>query len=134
MTKSGPQHALYDAVVNSALRGEGSKLHFCDAPGGTGKTFVERAIIAAVRAEGHAVVVCASSGVAATLLPDGRTFHSTFKVPVGADSDSQPFSVAPRSERGQLLAAARLIVWDEAPMQKLCHLDSLDRCRITTST
>mgnify|MGYP003687538857 FL=1 len=89
MAEGGQQCALHGAVVKSALRGVGNRLHLCDAPGGTGKTFVERAIIAAVRADGHAVVVGASSGVAATLLPDGRTFHSTFKVPGGADSDGQ---------------------------------------------
>ena len=89
MAEGGQQCALHGAVVKSALRGVGNRLHLCDAPGGTGKTFVERAIIAAVRADGHAVVVGASSGVAATLLPDGRTFHLTFKVPGGADSDGQ---------------------------------------------
>ncbi|KAG8471284.1 hypothetical protein KFE25_009705 [Diacronema lutheri] len=86
MAEGGQQCALHGAVVKSALRGVGNRLHLCDAPGGTGKTFVERAIIAAVRADGHAVVVGASSGVAATLLPDGRTFHLTFKTRCHLDS------------------------------------------------
>ena len=54
---------------------------FLDAPGGTGKTFLTKLILANVRKNGHKALAVASSGIAATLLPGGRTAHSTFKLP-----------------------------------------------------
>jgi len=58
---------------------------FIDAPGGTGKTYLFNAILCATRTlndEANVALAVAYSGIAATLLLKGRTFHSRFKAPI----------------------------------------------------
>ena len=69
---------------------ENGGFFFIDAPGGTGKTFLTKLILANVRSQGHTALAVASSGIAATLLPGGRTAHSTFKLPLDLTSDDMP--------------------------------------------
>lgn len=59
-----------------------SEMIFIDAPGGTGKTFLINTILSKVRGTGHIALAVASSGIAATLMPGGRTAHSRFKLPL----------------------------------------------------
>lgn len=47
--------------------------------GGTGKTFVYNTIINHLRSEKRIVIHVVSSGIAALLLPGGKTAHSRFK-------------------------------------------------------
>lgn len=53
-----------------------------DAPGGTGKTFLVNLVLAKVRQSGKKTLAVAASGIAANLLNDGKTVHSTFKLPL----------------------------------------------------
>ncbi|XP_075515525.1 uncharacterized protein LOC142550171 [Primulina tabacum] len=46
---------------------------FIDGPRGTGKTFLYRALLATIRSNGDIAIATATSGVAASLLPGGRT-------------------------------------------------------------
>ncbi|SGY56399.1 BQ5605_C006g04132 [Microbotryum silenes-dioicae] len=55
---------------------------FVDAPGGTGKTFLEETVLARIRSEGTYALAVASSGIAALLLPKGRAARSRFKIPI----------------------------------------------------
>ena len=63
---------------------------FVDARGGTGKTYLLNAILAAARVmEGGSVALAVgSTGIAANLLHLGRTLHSRFKVPLNIHSES----------------------------------------------
>ena len=63
---------------------------FLDARGGTGKTYVLNAILAAVRimSGGSVALAVGSTGIAAILLHLGRTFHSRFKEPLIINCDS----------------------------------------------
>ncbi|KAL7103884.1 hypothetical protein ACP275_08G208300 [Erythranthe tilingii] len=60
-------------------------IFFVGGPGGTGKTFLYHALLAYVRSKTQIALVVATSGVAASLLPGGRTAHSRFKLPLHAD-------------------------------------------------
>ncbi|VDK63658.1 unnamed protein product [Onchocerca ochengi] len=53
-----------------------------DAPGGIGKTFLIRLILATVRSQNCVALVLAWSRISATLLPVGRTAHSVLKSPL----------------------------------------------------
>jgi ATP-dependent DNA helicase PIF1 len=53
-----------------------------DGPGGTSKTFLYKALLARVRSEGLIAIATATSGIAASILPGGRTAHSRFKIPI----------------------------------------------------
>jgi PIF1-like helicase len=54
---------------------------FLQGAGRTGKTFLYRALYGH-RAAGKCILCVASSGIAATLLPRGRTAYSQFKIPL----------------------------------------------------
>lgn len=109
------QRAAYDAILSSVTNSQG-RLFFLHGPAGTGKTFTYKALCYALRAQSKIVLCVASSGIAALLLPGGRTSHSRFKIPLEIDSQSICYFTK-QSDLTALLHVADLIVWDEAPMQ-----------------
>ncbi|XP_072066667.1 uncharacterized protein [Arachis hypogaea] len=102
-----------------------SGVFFVDGPGGSGKIFLYRAIIAELRNKGHIVLVTASSGIAATLLPGGRTAHSRFKIPINAEPSSI-CNISKQSDLAKLIRQTTTIIWDEAPMANKESVQSLD--------
>jgi hypothetical protein len=72
-------------------------------------------------------IAVASSGIAATLLLGGRTFHSRFKAPVNNLGPLSTCNISNESGLAQLLRMAKVIVWDEAPMAHRHLLEALDR-------
>lgn len=80
------QRAAYDVIMACVFgqpeTNDRSKVFFLDGPGGTGKTFVYNALCHTVRGEGWVVLCVASTGIAALILPGGRTGHSMFKIPI----------------------------------------------------
>ena len=119
------QLELYNAVFNSVEKGEGG-LFFVYGSGGCGKTYVWKTLIYKLRSLGKIVLPVASSGIAATLMPGGRTAHSRFKIPIVLDEDSS-CSIAHNSDIAQLIKHTSLIIWDEAPMQHRYAFECLDR-------
>jgi PIF1-like helicase/Helicase len=119
------QQLIYDAVVASVHDKEG-RLIFAYGHGGTGKTYMWRAIIARIRFEGGIVLAVASSGIASLLLPGGRTAHSRFKIPIELDAFST-CEIKRGTQLAQLLQVASLIIWDEAPMNHKHCFEALDR-------
>ena len=119
------QRAVVDAVL-AAVRERRPLAAYIDAPGGTGKTYTLNTLLAAVRADGEVALAVAFSGIAATLLDGGRTFHSRFKAPLHVTATST-CNVPVQSPLAELIRRARLIVWDEAPMAHRHLLEALDR-------
>jgi hypothetical protein len=124
-TMNEDQGQLYDDVV-AALETNTSLTVFVDAPGGAGKTFVGNALLAHVRSKGHIALPVAISGVAALLYDGGRTAHSRFGIPIKITAYST-CNITRRSEAGQLLREAKLILWDEASMTHRYCPEALDR-------
>lgn len=79
-----------------------------------------------VHLNGYIALAVASSGIAALLLPGGRTAHSRFKIPFNLHEDST-CSVTHGSDLALLLQVARLIIWDEAPMTHRHAFEAVDR-------
>lgn len=119
------QREMADAVLE-AVRRHAPLAVFVDAPGGTGKTYTFNAILSAVRAERRVALAVAYSGIAATLLDGGRTFHSRFKAPLSPLPTSM-CAISAQSPLADLIRRAELIVWDEAPMAHRYLLEALDR-------
>ncbi|XP_031106166.1 uncharacterized protein LOC116010797 [Ipomoea triloba] len=63
-------------------------LFFVYGYGGTGKTFLWRALSSTLRAKRQIVLNVASGGIASLLLPGGRTAHSRFAIPIAINEDS----------------------------------------------
>ena len=113
-------------TVLAAVQDQQALAVFVDAPGGTGKTFTFNTLLAAVRAQNLVALGVAFSGIAATLLDNGRTFHSRFKAPLRPDATSV-LNITAQSDLAKLIRMTRLIVMDEAPMAHRYHLEALDR-------
>jgi PIF1-like helicase len=115
------QQYLVDAAVHDATN------HFyLQGAGGTGKTFLYRAIYGHLKADGKSILCVASSGIAATLLPRGRTAHSQFKIPLMLDEQST-CGVERQSRLGRMLANVDLIIWDEVTMQHRFAFEAVNR-------
>lgn len=72
------------------------------------------------------VLPVATSGIAATLLPGGRTAHSRFKIPIDLHEHSM-CDIKPRTMLAELIEQTSLIIWDEAPMAHRHTFEALDR-------
>ena len=95
---------------------------------GTGKTFVTTLLLAKVRQQGKVALAVASSGIAAYLLPNGRTVHSTFKLPLDLTTRESPTcNISKGTGRAELLKQCSLIVWDECTMSPKGALEAVDR-------
>ncbi|KAJ7628199.1 PIF1-like helicase-domain-containing protein, partial [Mycena polygramma] len=120
------QRQAFDKIVDSVRQRRGN-LYFLNGPGGTGKTFVYNTACHRVRGEGNIVLCVASSGIAALLMPGGRTAHSVFKIPIEGLSGESFCNIPKNSHRADLLRRTALIIWDEIGMQHRHAVEALDR-------
>uniref|UniRef100_A0AC34GM24 ATP-dependent DNA helicase n=1 Tax=Panagrolaimus sp. ES5 TaxID=591445 RepID=A0AC34GM24_9BILA len=68
----------------------------------------------------------AFTGIAAILLPEGKTVHKTLGLPVPLYSDSNS-SITRNSKQGKILLETDVFIWDEAPMAPRYALEIMDR-------
>ncbi|XP_075082877.1 uncharacterized protein LOC107802781 isoform X1 [Nicotiana tabacum] len=114
----------YNTIIDRVFSGKQGTF-FVDGPGGTGKTFLYRALLATIRSQGFIALATATSGVAASILPGGRTAHSRFKMPIDID-DNFRCNISKQSLLVCLIRDVKLIVWDEASMAKKNIIEALD--------
>lgn len=120
------QLACFHTIV-AAIRNDPQTAHFyLQGPGGTGKTFLYKTLCYYFRGLGKSVLCVASTGIAALLLPNGRTSHTTFRIPIELNEDSV-CSVAKDSKLGLSLKEVDLIIWDEVPMQHKYCFEAVNR-------
>ncbi|XP_062103329.1 uncharacterized protein LOC133814378 [Humulus lupulus] len=124
-TLNSEQQQVYNVVLEKVLSNQNAAF-FVDGLGGIGKTFLYRALLATVRSRNLVALASASSGVVASILPGGRTAHSRFKLPLDTDEKTTCY-VSKQSALANLLRAAKLIIWDEAPMARKQHIEALDK-------
>ncbi|XP_071940129.1 uncharacterized protein [Coffea arabica] len=86
------QKYAYDLILQACFSSHGHPF-FIDGPGGT----------------------VATSGIAASILPGGRTAHSRFKIPLDF-SKSKTCQLSKQGSVAKLLSESKLILWDEASM------------------
>ena len=115
--------AICDALQSNSLE---PKMFFLDAPGGTGKTYVENSLLSFVRSNNRIAIAVASSGIAALLLQNGTTVHYRFQVPLNVFEDTT-CKVTVQSEAAELIRQSDLIIWDEAVMQHRYVYEAVDR-------
>lgn len=114
------QLSAFQQVVTAVTDDPQTAHFYLQGPGGTGKTFLYKALCYHFRSLGKTVLCVASTGIAALLLPDGRTSHSQFKIPIQLN-ESSVSTISKNSKLAALLRLVDLIIWDEVPMQhKYC--------------
>lgn len=84
--------------------------------GGTGKTFVYLCLTYLLRGRSKKCASVAWTGIAATLLPEGRTCHHTFGIPPTSLNRESRSTLNPKSEKAKDLIQTDIILWDEVPM------------------
>ncbi|XP_031116667.1 uncharacterized protein LOC116020327 [Ipomoea triloba] len=118
------QRAAFKTITDAVL-GNKPSAFFVDGPGGTGKTFLYRCLLAFVRSKGLIALATATSGIAASILPGGRTAHSRFKLPLDG-TDKYVCNIGKHTADASLLRHSKLILWDEASMAHRNIVESLD--------
>lgn len=119
------QFHAYERIIQSITTGVGGAF-FLSGAGGTGKTYLYQTICHHLRSEGKIVLCVASSGIAALLLPGGRTAHSTFHLPVENILPNSTCNISKEDKHVELLCSVHLIIWDEAPTQSRFTHEALD--------
>ena len=119
------QERVYDRITRDIARASGGA-YFLNAGGGCGKTTVMNCVLDWCIVQGHAALSTAMTGVAATLLERGTTFHSAtgafLKIPTKAKS----FGAGAETVVAKKLRRCRFLFVDEATMMHKVLLDSLD--------
>ena len=125
------QQHLVESVLQSVLVNAGDSsvqnLHYVDAPGGSGKTYVFNKLAAHLRHLNRRVACAAWTGIATTLMTSGRTIHGLFKLPVPV-LENCTCNIPPTSEHADLLRGVDLFIVDEASMIPSHALHAIDRC------
>jgi len=124
-TMTEEQRSIYDTIMSSVDVNNGG-FFFIDGYGGTGKTFIWRAISAAIRSRGEIVLTIASNGITALLIPSGKTTHSRFGIPIRIFENST-CPIKPDDPLAQLIVESKLIIWDEAPMLHRHCFEAVDK-------
>ncbi|XP_074297252.1 uncharacterized protein LOC141627958 [Silene latifolia] len=118
------QRTTNKAIIHHVKSGK-SGAFFIDGPGGTGKTFLYGALYTKVRSMGKICLATSSSGIAASNLPNGRTCHSQFKIPLDTE-ETMTYDVPKQGCLACLLREASLIIWDEASMAKKQSIEAFN--------
>jgi hypothetical protein len=103
----------------------GTSCFFIDGPGGTGKTYLYNTLFHLLKGRGIGVMTVAWTGIAANLLPEGRTVHSRFKLPVPLIETSTS-SMRCNSKEAETIRKSDVFIWDEAPMAPSYALKAVD--------
>ena len=93
---------------------------------GSGKTFLYLCLLSKICSTSSIALATASSGIAALLMPGGRTAHSRFKIPLDINPNSTCY-IGKQSHLAKLLKLTKLIIWDEVPMMNRYNIEALDR-------
>ncbi|KAK0425587.1 hypothetical protein QR680_009274 [Steinernema hermaphroditum] len=91
--------------------------------GGTGKTLTINTLIRRLIGRGKKIIVCASTGIAATLFVSGKTVRSAFKV---APNRPVP-QYSAHTEQGKKVMEAEVIIWDETTMSNRILINAIDQ-------
>lgn len=121
------QKSIIDLIRNFVEKDKKEQLClYLDGPGGTGKSFVLKSIFHLARARKLKIMNMAFSGIAATELYNGKTVHSTFKLPLNVDHNSRA-GIAFNTQQAQDILNTDIFIWDEAPMASRFCLEAIDK-------
>ncbi|XP_065840180.1 uncharacterized protein [Oscarella lobularis] len=121
------QRIIYDRIIQLIDEKRGGFL-FIDAPGGTGKIYLAKMALSRIRSQPLIALATASSRIDSQLLPNGRTSHSTFKIPLDLTSSDQPMcNIKKGTQTAKLIKECSAVFWDESTMMNRVALEAVDR-------
>ena len=110
---------MYDVLP--AIRDGKTKIVYLQGDAGAGKTTIAKKVLSYTRSLGKIAIGCASTALAAQNYENFNTAHGLFHYPVIEDMEdidnilSIPLNLDMYPERRELIEAAVVIIWDEAP-------------------
>ena len=126
------QKTAFDDIMNAVYTNaqstrapDSNNLFFINAPAGTGKTKLIETIVHQIRGNKNVPVVSAWTEIAASLIRDGRTVHSVFKLPVPL-YENLTCSLTFNSKQAQHLRNAKVIIINEISMVSYHALNAID--------
>jgi len=114
---------IIESVEDKTLK---NKAFFINGPGGTGKTFVYNTITHLLKGKNKKILSVAWTGIASTLLIDGRTVHNAFQIPFDLHPNSRS-SMTMQCNKAIELKNTDVIIWDEAAMAPIHALIAIDK-------
>ena len=120
------QAACFDTITAAIDADPQNARFFLQGPAGTSKTFLYRCLFHYYHLRGKIVLYIASLGIAALLLPSGRTAHSRFWIPLDLYKKST-CSVSKSLNLAELLHYTSLLIWDEVLMQYYYYFKAVHR-------
>lgn len=121
------QKIVFDHIWKRVLKNEiSTNAFFISGAGGCGKTYLYETLLHFFRGKGIKCSAVAWTGIAAMLLPGGRTSHSVFKFPIPVFENSVS-SIKPSSKAGHEIRETKVFIFDEASMIPSNALYCLDR-------
>ncbi|XP_058789684.1 uncharacterized protein LOC131663341 [Phymastichus coffea] len=130
-TLNPQQKEIVDIVFEAAhnLHYTGPRCIYMDGPGGSGKTYVYETIYYKLTSENIKICSMAFTGIAAScnaLLPNGKTVHKTFGLPVPLFQDSSS-NIKAQSQEAQILRETDVFIWDEISMAPRYALEIVNK-------
>ncbi|XP_011859026.1 PREDICTED: uncharacterized protein LOC105556539, partial [Vollenhovia emeryi] len=121
------QKEIVDTIL-AVIDGENNSgtCFYIDGPGGSGKTFIYTTMYYLLKSRNKVVSAMAFTGIAATLLPNGKTVHKVFGLPVPLFDDSTS-NIKIQSKDADNLKRVNVFILDEAPMAPRYVLNIMDR-------
>lgn len=120
------QKQAFDLICQSVIN-KNSEIFFLNGYGGTGKTFLYKALCHSVWAINVIVLSVASTGLACLLLPGGQTAHSMFKIPIDNLDSHSICNIPKQSLHAELLWQTEAIIYDEFLMTHKHCFEALDQ-------
>jgi len=121
------QKEIVDTILEATITNNKNNNYFyIDGPGGSGKTFIYTTLYYLLKNREKIVSTMAFTGIAATLLPNGRTIHKVFGLPVPLFADSTS-NIKIQSKEAEKLKLVDVLIIDEAPMAPHYVLEIMDR-------
>jgi hypothetical protein len=118
------QLAAVDDIFSMLESSLANRLMSVVAAAGTGKTFFVHHAASRLRDRGYSAMCVAASGLAANLLPQGKTAHAAFKIPINCDDLS--FCSWSNDLRNRLYNVD-VVFWDEISMVSSYVAGTVDR-------
>jgi len=119
------QKEIVDIILNK-IDSKNKNCYYIDGPGESGETFVYTTICHLAKFRNKRVCTMAFTGIAATLLPAGKTVYKTFGLPVLLFSDSTS-AIKIQSKEAIYLKETDIFIWDKAPMAPRYALEIMVR-------
>ena len=108
------QKNIFNAVLESLKQKQKNGI-FIDGPRGSGKSYLLNILIDYLKFYDIPLLCVAWTGIAANLSKNGKTVHTTFKLPLNI-TESTTCNVKHNSNDGKKFKEVQIIIWDEIAM------------------